>query len=420
MAFMLPQLFLGPEYVSDKDIIRTVYKPDFSSESVVGSKKLSPINCDKCIVHYPTLELIHFELDYVRSDIEYYKFDGTLTEYMESLKIRTFSERFKDEMWIKFQTEEIIMDHGFPKIVITTEQIERVHFFAAQTSGQTMEFVDQLLRSYNTDKTIKTFLKYEKYITVIPEAFVFAPYYPTLPENFWNKDQFVPMKLFKDFDTEDPFVDYTIYAFHLETSATIYDIVDKYSYPVALPKGTHEWNNRRNEEVFSRFNSTSLEKYTEEEKQRVISYLKRFVNRTIWQESLVNAGAFYYAQQKLKGKNVDHSIFIPYETIGGEGKSHSLAIIKSMVEWKWYLISDRNVHYIKNLKKFLLDKSDPVYFNFYIHGIFWHESVSYETNALSVHKMLKPVIATDAKAGIKRKLECSPNSEISTEKKSKN
>ncbi|KAI3389053.1 hypothetical protein SNEBB_005928 [Seison nebaliae] len=313
--------------------------------------------------------------------------------------------------------------HDFPEIVIISAPVDIYFFFAAQISSTERQWIEDVLNHYSGITNIRALLKDPENLMLDSDLVTVVPYYPALPTEFWKKDKLLPIQFFKRIIPNGESVTYTIYAFHLALNDYLYNLhEDNITYPIPLPKGTHEWNNHRIEQIMKDYNSVKLQKKISKGKlEVVINRLKSFINATIWKETLVNAGAFHHHQQMSQGKNVSHSIFLPYNQTRGEG--HSFVVIKSMIGPDWYLIHNDQIKLIKNLKQFLTLKTNPSNFNYFISEILWHESNSYEKYANNAKELLKTVVPNNCITGRKRKLLKNLRSTISTptiEKQRKN
>ncbi|KAI3387880.1 hypothetical protein SNEBB_002284 [Seison nebaliae] len=119
---LLQHLFFDPADIGDDEITGKILLSDEPPILIKGSQTF-PIKNDQIeniVIYYPTIKMLHLIFP-TELDNKYYKFDGTLMEYLYSTKYRLFNQKIlEDSPWVTEQCNQIINEHGYPNVVITT------------------------------------------------------------------------------------------------------------------------------------------------------------------------------------------------------------------------------------------------------------------------------------------------------------
>ncbi|KAI3385256.1 hypothetical protein SNEBB_006623, partial [Seison nebaliae] len=380
MTFLLHHLFFQPNDILKEEIAWNIYKENGRAETVSKSKVFYPMSKHEhgeFIGYSPFFSSMYLGTRFKQTDDKYYHSKKILGAYLNNIHIRTFSERFKNEIsWVREKVAEIITKHNFPKIVITEEFYETNMFYASEMNSKTYQNIDNRFSLIRNSREYRVKMLIGIYNHPLPPPEI-RQYYPNIPEHFWDENELLPMRIFQNIVEND--VSYIIYAMHLRNCDISYTLGKEKPQPFITNRKEDLINHRNNrvDQIIGRMNFSTLKEHRPEETLCIERYLRNFVKDIAWKETLATAGNYYVREKLFSGdKPGKPSPFI--ERIGKNSKpGHSIALVKSFTKPVWYLVDDHRVVTINNLKKFLIQRPLKRYRDFYISTLMWHETNSY-------------------------------------------
>ncbi|KAI3380747.1 hypothetical protein SNEBB_008323 [Seison nebaliae] len=401
LIFFLHHIFHSPEDMPAKEEVGLVYKKVFDIQWLTASDVFFDEDDDTFAIFFLTIDLLF--VGYVNVEEKYYNVDGTITEYIDSIRTRNFNKRvLYDDPWMKTHCESLIHSFGYPIIVVTPHNINTEMYFASQLSQGTNRNIDKIFRkmleNVQNNKTATSETEnILRYIGV-------SPYRPIEPDNFWKGDLPRRQELFRGFGREGKKVYYKLYAIHFAYGPAIVRILSK-NQPknVELPIGFLDRHNFRVNEVLERFKLTQLNELTDVQRKSLEEPFIKLVNDTVWKETLSTANDFHYFRQIVRAERnntilryyeAEESKYINYDT-NDRLVGHSVTLIKSLSGEIWYLVSNSLVIPVENLKKFYGGQSYEESYGLIIEQMFWHKEHEYNRDAKIVRRAIRPIVQDD-------------------------
>ncbi|KAI3389111.1 hypothetical protein SNEBB_007715 [Seison nebaliae] len=330
MMFLLHHLFFQPNDILKEEIVWNIYKKNGSNETVSTSKVFYPMykrRQGEFIAYSSFFSSLYLGTLFNQTDDKYYLSKKILGAYLNNIHIRTFSERFKNEIsWVRETVAEIITKHNFPKIVITEEFFESKMFYASEINSKTYQNINNRFFSVLNSKENKIEMLIKMNSDPLPPPEV-RQYFPNLPEHFWNENELLPMRIFQDIVEND--ISYSIYAMRLKNYHRHYTLGNEKPKVFITNRKKYLINHRNNRvnQIIGRMNLNTFTGDTEEEK-----YLRKVVEDIAWKETLATAGNYYFKKQVFF-KNIITNLS-PFIERNDENPAtgHSIALVKSFTK----------------------------------------------------------------------------------------
>ncbi|KAI3387817.1 hypothetical protein SNEBB_009703 [Seison nebaliae] len=407
LGLIVKHLFLGPDDVEENEIIGIIVQGDQPPELLLGPNfKIFPTLFQDLIAYFIPIGLMYIDVDTVKHDSKFHVLNKTIIEYMDSLKIHPFHERFTEfSEKLEQYLAEMINSYDFPKVVGISEP--EGYCFASELSYNVNKKLDEIFKKFYTEaisyekKTKWKFFKnHSRTLNRANFSQIFKEnwndvisvtcYRQKLPDKFWNRKEPDKQELFHGFVKSEKRVYYLPYAFEI-----IVDLNERKLKPMRrsrkhLPKNLHLWRHHRIDELVNRsrqFRETSLSNHTlvliEKEIRDVVSLL-------IDQESLATVDNYYRYQKSVIGEKKRYRQFINYEITPNDG--HAIVIIRSMSKQRWYVINNEKINEVENLRLFFERRHYSLSYNSYLNTIFWYKETSYLKDINNLKQMVKPIL----------------------------
>ncbi|KAI3389416.1 hypothetical protein SNEBB_002811 [Seison nebaliae] len=372
MFHLIHYLFLGPNDVTQNTYTVMIIQEHCNVRLIKGPYGLPFVELEEMIMYIIPLKFVYFNIDISDYEKKFFKYDGTLQEYVDSLTVHLFNERvFGAQAWIAHKTNTIFMHADFPLVVgIQEEGFWKEEFYASELSYRTYvqlkelsnSIIDKIKDNPRTTKQELDTLFHQIPITDLAYSYRNLKF----PKEFWNEEQPNQQNLFKNFtrrSARGP--DYLLYAIHLS-------------------KIVKQWKIKKDLEVGIIFGLMK-------EQEELYKYkMMTIISNATWYETLLTADYLNFMENnKTEGFRFVETELIPVAT------THSVSIIRSLNTRRWYLINNHNVYSTINLKSFIDFQSNGELLNSRIAETFWHEVNQYYLYKNKINTIIKPIIRQD-------------------------
>ncbi|KAI3387100.1 hypothetical protein SNEBB_006802 [Seison nebaliae] len=350
--------------------------------------------------YFVPINLMFININTTENDEKFYVLNETMLEYMDSLKIRPFNDRFTGfSRNLENHFREVTKQHGLPKIVAISEaygdplSLELSYDVICELSKIFRKFYDaakvrnKFFKSKFSKKHGQT-LNNEKLDQIIKENWndtvTVSGFRPKLPDDFWDGE--IPRKqdLFRGYYKSYNQNYYTLYAFEIVVEPLMFKLNEQIINGTALPENFFFWRQRRMDELMNKAKRLHGKHLSDHDNILIEKRIRKFITPIVHKEALAMAHAYYIKQQSGLGKMTTDK-FIRFEEVEKDG--HGLAVIKSISTKTWYLISNDVVVQLRDLKTLLGGQ-----YGYIIETMFWYGENSYENDIHKLRPLVEPII----------------------------
>ncbi|KAI3378693.1 hypothetical protein SNEBB_005618 [Seison nebaliae] len=396
LGLILNYLFFGPDNVEDGETIGIIVEKESHPIMVRGPDfEISSGIFSNFFAYYIPINFMFISINTTEKDEKFYVFNKTIVEYMDSMKMRSFNDRFRGfSANMEYHLETLLNDYDLPKIVGISESFVGYTFSVQLSHSVICSLYNIFKKFYDAPEEITTIsnkngptLTNERLDQIIMQnwngVITVSGYRPQLPDDFWDREIPRNQDLFHGYYPSNYPNNYTPYAFEIASEGWVFKLDGPMEINAIFPENFFVWRQRRIDELLEKARKFRAQPLSDHDNNLIENRIREFITPIVHRETL--ALVYMYSINEESGlveMTPEQFVTLDFIQIG----RHALAIIKSFSDETWYVIDNDLVVKIQDLKSFI---ETP---DFFIQTTFWYRENSYENDINELRPLVKPIL----------------------------